>query len=130
MQIFEEGTVRANDLPEFKGQIVDIFEDFLDEHNYDFANDERQSAIDDGDYEDPSEAAHIWGDDYDYIADVVEEITHEHTRNEITKNDITHIMNAFEELCAQNNIDLSDENKSSLTGKIETTFTNWNISIT
>lgn len=55
----------AEDESEFIGQIVDVFEDFLEEKGIIIANDEK-----DGDEDD----AIIYGSDYDEIADGIREI--------------------------------------------------------
>ena len=48
--------------PEFIGQIIDIFEDFLTEKGVTLNNPEIQEAIDEG--EDPKDLAIIFGSDY------------------------------------------------------------------
>lgn len=55
------------DKPEFIGQLIDVFEDFLDEKGIVIENEERE-----GD-EDEDEAI-IYGSDYDEIADGIREI--------------------------------------------------------
>lgn len=52
-------------LPEFKGRIVDVFEDFCDANDISIENPDRDEEEDDG-------AAIIYGEDYDTIADEVE----------------------------------------------------------
>jgi hypothetical protein len=58
--------VSAEDEPELTGQIIDIFEDFLDfEKQITLPNEER-------DYNEtlcPEESANIYGHDYDYLAE-------------------------------------------------------------
>jgi hypothetical protein len=54
-----------DDAPEFIGQIVDVFEDFLDEKGIEIENSEKDG--DEGD-------AIIYGSDYDEIADGIREI--------------------------------------------------------
>ena len=53
--------------PEFIGQIIDIFEDFLTEKGVTLNNPEIQEAIDEG--EDPKDLAIIFGSDYSSLQD-------------------------------------------------------------
>ena len=53
--------------PEFIGQIIDIFEDFLTEKGVTLNNPEIQEAIDEG--EDPKDLAIISGSDYGSLQD-------------------------------------------------------------
>lgn len=53
--------------PEFIGQIIDIFEDFLTEKGVTLNNPEIQEAIDEG--EDPEDLAIISGSDYNSLQD-------------------------------------------------------------
>ena len=53
------------DMPEFVGQMIDIFEDFLDAKGIDITNPERTG-------EDIDEAK-IFGEDYDLLADKIQE---------------------------------------------------------
>lgn len=53
--------------PEFIGQIIDIFEDFLTEKGVTLNNPEIQEAIDKG--EDPQGLAVIFGSDYSSLQD-------------------------------------------------------------
>lgn len=56
--------IGQNDKAEFLGQIIDIFEDFLDERGIELPNDERN--------QDPDNAAIIYGTDYGYLAEELE----------------------------------------------------------
>lgn len=51
--------IKEENQSEFLGQIIDIFEDFLEDHNIDIPNEER-----DGDDDNP---AIIYGSDYDRL---------------------------------------------------------------
>jgi len=62
-----EKKISLNDLPEFIGQIIDIFEDFLDEKGIRIDNPEREG-------EDPEEAANIYGSDYGALEDEIKEL--------------------------------------------------------
>lgn len=53
--------------PEFIGQLIDIFEDFLTEKGVTLNNPEIQEAIDEG--EDPQSLAIIFGSDYSSLQD-------------------------------------------------------------
>lgn len=57
-------------LPQFVGQLIDIFEDFLTEKGITLDNPEIQEAIDEGC--DPDELAVIFGSDYGWIQDRLE----------------------------------------------------------
>lgn len=59
---------------EFIGQIVDIFEDYLADRGIGLENSERDEALAEGEYEDETEAAIIYGSAYDLIGNPVEEI--------------------------------------------------------
>lgn len=56
--------IDTNNTTEFIGQIIDVFEDFLEEKGIDIDNDEK----------DVDNAAIIYGSDYDYISEGIEDI--------------------------------------------------------
>ena len=58
--------VPRNELPEFIGQIIDIFEDFLEEKGINIENDEKN------DRDDPESAAIIYGTDYGQLQSDIE----------------------------------------------------------
>lgn len=58
--------------PEFIGQIIDIFEDFLTEKGVTLNNPEIQEAIDEG--EDPKGLAIIFGSDYNSLQDSLKDM--------------------------------------------------------
>ena len=60
--------VAKEDVPELIGQIIDLFEDFLDEKGIVIENPERDEE------EDTEMAANIYGTDYGDLADGIEEI--------------------------------------------------------
>ena len=62
--------IKQEDLAEFKGQIVDLFEDYLSEHDVKLESADRDAAIEDG--EDPEELGILYGDLYDAIGDPVD----------------------------------------------------------
>lgn len=53
--------VTNEDKPEFIGQVIDIFEDFLADRNIILPNEERDEE------DDPEARAIIYGSDYDYL---------------------------------------------------------------
>lgn len=63
-------------LAEFKGKIVDIFEDYLDDNDVTLVNSEREDAIEDGE----EDIAIIYGDHYDIIGNTVEQCVREHMK--------------------------------------------------
>lgn len=58
----EDRKVKREDVPEFIGQLIDIFEDFLEERNITLNNPDIDDAIADG--QDPEGLAIIYGTDY------------------------------------------------------------------
>lgn len=60
--------VNVNDKPEFLGQIIDVFEDFLTEKNVVPFNREPQED------NDPDNPVYIYGEDYYEIEDALTEI--------------------------------------------------------
>lgn len=60
--------VKRADVPEFLGQIIDTFEDFLEEKGIDIPNDEKD------DCDDPESAAIIYGTDYGNLQSALEEL--------------------------------------------------------
>lgn len=126
IDLFDPNT---NDRAEFKGQIVDIFEDYLDDNGYKLNNAERDQAIEDGDYDDPDEAANIYGDDYDAIGDEVEFML-DNNGVIIAKANIIPIISAFENLCNRSSISVSNEEHDALLQKVTETLTNWGVTVT
>lgn len=126
IDLFDPNT---NDRAEFKGQIVDIFEDYLDNNGYKLNNAERDQAIEDGDYDDPDEAANIWGDDYDAIGDEIEFML-DNNGTSVAKANIVPIISAFENLCDRSNISISTKEHDTLLQKVTETLTNWSITVT
>jgi hypothetical protein len=62
--------ISKDDLPEFTGQIIDIFEDFLNDRNIVLDNPEKEEAIKDG--SEPDELANIFGSDYGELQTAIE----------------------------------------------------------
>ena len=66
--------MNTNEIAEFKGQLIDTIEDFLDKHSLSLTdNEERLSAIEEG--ADENSCAKIYGSTYDYIGELIEEKT-------------------------------------------------------
>lgn len=61
-----------NHLPEFFGQIIDIFEDFLEEKGVVLTNPEREERLEEE--EDPETVAIIYGSDYDRLLEPLEQM--------------------------------------------------------
>lgn len=59
------------DLPELVGQIIDIFEDFLEEKGVNIENVEKEEAVMDG--EDPDGICILYGTDYGRLQSAIEE---------------------------------------------------------
>lgn len=64
--------LKSVDMPEFIGQIIDTFEDFLEEKGVKIPNEEKQEAISQG--EDPESIAILYGSDYGNLEDQIREI--------------------------------------------------------
>lgn len=62
--------IRKEDLPEFVGQMIDIFEDFLEEKGVDIPNPEKEDAEALG--EDPDGMCRIYGTDYGTLQTQIE----------------------------------------------------------
>ena len=60
--------IKTEDIPELVGQIIDIFEDFLDERGIVLQNPER----DEDENLDPENSANIYGTDYGELQDAIE----------------------------------------------------------
>lgn len=58
--------IKEENQNELIGQIIDIFEDFLEDHNIDIPNEERD--------EDTDDAAIIYGSDYDQLQEELLEL--------------------------------------------------------
>ena len=61
MTTHKKHAVTNEDKPEFIGQVIDIFEDFLADRNIILPNEERDEE------EDPEARTIIYGSDYDYL---------------------------------------------------------------
>lgn len=132
-----EKSISPSNLAEFKGQIIDIFEDFAYDNDIEIPNADREAEIEDAklDGEDPDELglAIIYGEDYDTIGDVIEKaVGNKFTDSDTTKFDNSEmntiaadILDVFTSLLKETT--LSDNQKRSLTRKVKMTFANWDI---
>lgn len=64
--------IEANDKAEFVGQVIDLFEDFLEERGISLKNEEKNGLAAAG--EDPEQEAIIYGADYDQLQAGIEEL--------------------------------------------------------
>ena len=64
--------VKKTEEPEFIGQFIDVFEDFLDSKGISIDNADRDADRD----ADDDDAAIIYGDDYDILADEILSVLH------------------------------------------------------
>ena len=121
--------ITAQDICEFEGQVVDIFEDWLDNAGYKIPNQER-------DVDDPDSGAEIWGDDYDLIADEIDHVIREPLENgtftPLTKNEadelINAVYNAFIEITKKNpSIQMWHAAEDQLRTSVCETFEAWGV---
>lgn len=128
---FNEGALKQEDIPEFKGQAVDILEDLLDEHDAVIPNEDRDNEIENG--EDEECLAIIYGMDYDVIGDVVESIANRYLTDGTidVSSSVTDVMTAYNELVDKAKFEegkeLSFNEIWGLMAKVEELFTNWGI---
>ena len=121
--------ITVQDICEFKGQVVDIFEDWLTEAGYKIPNQER-------DADDPDSGAEIWGDDYDLITDEIDRVIREPLENgtfaPLTKNEadelINNVYNAFIEIIKKNpSIQMWNAAEDQLRTSVRETFEAWGV---
>lgn len=67
-----QAPIPLRDRPEFIGQIIDVFEDFLTDKGVHIANEDREAAITEG--EDPEGLAILFGSDYGDISNQLTEV--------------------------------------------------------
>lgn len=128
-------------LPEFKGQIVDIFEDYFEELKIDIPCSDKIEAVNDG--EDPDGLAIIYGEDYDTIADTIDSyISAKKSDNmpikfdaqemraisgNIVDNASTLLQKITNTEVRDNAIARMNKDKKELRHRIADTFSNWNL---
>ena len=64
--------IGTDNIMELIGQIIDVFEDFLEEKGINIENHEKEEAVKDG--EDPESICIIYGTDYGILQSDIEEI--------------------------------------------------------
>ena len=123
-------TFTENDMPELKGQFVDILEDALAETNAVIPNEDRDEAVKDG--EDPEELAIIYGEDYDIIGDTVEHIILNYCLDKIPAKTgpariqaIYGVLNAYQRIIAKAQFPDGAPDMDLLKQKITETFRAW-----
>lgn len=72
-EIENTSPVSTEDIPEFIGQIIDIFEDFLTDKQITIPNPEKE---DNQDVENPDEQAILYGSDYGQLQTALEDMMH------------------------------------------------------
>lgn len=128
---FNEWVMKQEDIPEFKGQVVDILEDLLAEHDAVIPNEDRDYEIENG--EDEECLAIIYGMDYDTIGDVVESIANQYLADGKIDmpGSVAAVMAAYSELVDEalfkDGKELSFDEIWGLMAKVEELFTNWGI---
>lgn len=68
--MFNTNKITRDNLPELVGEIIDIFEDFLEEKGINIENPEKADAIADG--EDPEGLCILYGTDYGELQSSIE----------------------------------------------------------
>lgn len=81
--------IPQDDMAEFKGQIVDAIEDFLDEKGITVINPERDEYNKEAGYGPGENEVALFGTDYDLIADEAEDFIKDGNENLIARNAIT-----------------------------------------
>lgn len=125
----------ATELAELRGNMVDILEDALAEKEATIPNEDRDDAIEDG--EDETELAIIYGEDYDVIGDVVQDLVLDNDlegnpiRGEVEKQKyVEAVFESYQELIDNAefpNGGFSDEEIAGLKQKISDVFTRWKL---
>lgn len=86
----------SNNLAEFRGQVVDVFEDFCDEYGIRIENKERDEYNAEAGYEEGENTAIIFGSDYDLIADeVTDRVNNADGKESFTPDEVSDIADAL-----------------------------------
>ena len=124
----------TNDIAEFKGQIVDIFEDYLADKGVVLKHEDIDLAIEDG--EAPEEMAIIYGGLYDIIGDAAENVINDCLENNENdgygrpnENGIKEIWDAFIRTIETGKSDFKPSlfDETELRSKVRKTFSNWKV---
>ncbi len=122
-----------DNMPEFRGQMVDILEDMLAEKGATIENEDRDEAIGEG--EDPEGCAIIYGCDYDLISEPVQGVVEMYSLLDFTVTDeavkeaiVAIVMDGCRDVIDKAEFPdggFTDEDYKALEDKIAETFTNW-----
>ena len=124
-----------DNIAEFKGQIIDIFEDFCDKKGINIQNDERDEYNKEAGYADNENDVKIFGNDYDYIVDEID-ISAENSNffaNKIHDRELkdisTILIGNFKNIISERGSikTLTNDDISNIRTDIKDTFAKWNI---
>lgn len=133
MKINNKEIILSEDtMPEFVGQIVDIFEDFASDNHISIPNVERDEEIKEAEEEgiSPEELglAIIYGSDYDVIGNVAEELGSQYMKKLLNEAEIpSHINNCIQAFNSLIERPLDAESANDLSKKMVTTLQSWNV---
>ncbi len=122
-----------DNIAEFKGQIIDIFEDFCDKKGINIQNKERDNK--EAGYADNENDVKIFGNDYDYIVDEID-ISAENSNffaNKIHDRELkdisTILIDNFKNIISERGSikTLTNDDISNIRTDIKDTFAKWNI---
>ncbi len=124
--------MNTNEIAEFKGQMIDTIEDFLDKHSLSLTdNEERLYAIEEGADEDS--CAKIYGSTYDYIGQLIEDKTaqpiqdHTYMREVDAFDLILSLRNHVSELLTPEDREIFKEHFNEVTDELHDTLFNWGL---
>ena len=116
---------------ELVGQVVDIFEDYLSENEISLENEDREEAIENDEFDEPEDAAIIYGYAYDMIADEVYLIINSNEEEEKVdiEKAIDVIMNGFKDVLTSGGYtsDILEEDIRMLKDKVKETLIMWEV---
>lgn len=121
--------LKKDSVAEFKGEVIDILESYLDEKLIKIENEERDEYNEEAGYEDGENDVNIFGDDYDAIADEIpfdadsdpESISKE-SANEIAKSCVKRLQEILESRGSEM---MPSDDDERLTTEIVSTFEKW-----
>lgn len=95
-----------NNLAEFKGQIIDVYEDFCEKNNIRIKNPDKEQYDKEAGYAPGENAAIIFGDDYDTLGDLIEEFVRDNNGIPLNEQDeLTQSLNeAFLQILIQRGV--------------------------
>lgn len=127
--------LNQDNLAEFKGQIVDVFEDFCDDKQISITNPEKDAYDKECGYEEGENCAILFGDDYSAIADEFEQAVYDYSLfdNEFPNfdsmsNTIENSINAFTGILAERGSrQITTGESVYLAGKLVVMLKHWNL---